>query len=131
MAKTQQAVNRIIDYLQQEFEVTLDDAKIFVGIEIERDHKQKLIKLTQKNYLLRVAKRFNLMDAEGVSTPMEAGYHLEKSSGDSVTKTTANIPYWEAVGSFMFAACVTRPDMMFAVAVVSHYLERPAAKYWT
>jgi len=48
MARTRQAINEVINYLQQEFEVTLGDAKIFVGIKIERDCKQKLIKLTQK-----------------------------------------------------------------------------------
>lgn len=35
MAKIKQPVNRITDYLQQKFEVTLGDAKVFVGIEIE------------------------------------------------------------------------------------------------
>lgn len=39
MAKTQQAIDIIICYLQQKFEVTLGDAKVFVGIEIERDRK--------------------------------------------------------------------------------------------
>jgi len=78
MARTRQAINEVINYLQQEFEITLNDAKTFVGIEIERDRKQKLIKLTQKNYLLRVAKRFNLADAKGINTPMEPGIHFGK-----------------------------------------------------
>jgi len=34
MTRTRQAVNEVINYLQQEFEVTLGDAKMFVGIEI-------------------------------------------------------------------------------------------------
>lgn len=129
MAKTQQAVEMVICYLQQEFEITLGDMKTYVGIEIKRDRKLKQIKLTQKNYLLRVAKRFNMEDAKGISTPMEAGKHLVINNND--TSARINVPYREAVGSLMFAACVTRPDIMFAVAVVSRYLEQPATEHWT
>jgi len=46
-------------------------------------------------------------------------------------KTSGSIPYREAVGSLMFAACVTRPDIMFAVAKMSRYLEKPTTEHWT
>ncbi|KMQ85887.1 retrovirus-related pol polyprotein from transposon tnt 1-94, partial [Lasius niger] len=82
-----------------------------------------------KNYLLRVAKRFNMEDAKGISTPMEAGKYLVINNND--TSAGMNVPYREAVGSLMFAACVTRPDIMFAVAVVSRYLEQSATEHWT
>jgi len=45
MAKTQQAVEMVICYLQQEFEITLGDVETYVGIQIKRDRKLKQIKL--------------------------------------------------------------------------------------
>jgi len=68
-------------------------------------------------------------DAKGISTPIEAGKHLVINNNDM--SAGMNIPYREAVGSLMFAACVTRPDIMFVVAVVSRYLEQPATEHWT
>jgi len=40
------------------------------------------------------------------------------------------VPFREAVGSLMYAACVSRPDIMFAISVVSRYLENPGLEHW-
>ncbi|XP_071644539.1 uncharacterized protein [Temnothorax longispinosus] len=41
------------------------------------------------------------------------------------------VPYREAVGMLMFAACVSRPDVMYAVSVVSRYSADPGQAHWT
>ena len=41
-----------------------------------------------------------------------------------------NVPYREAVGSLMYAAMGTRPDIAFATSTVVQYSENPGWKHW-
>ena len=40
------------------------------------------------------------------------------------------IPYQSVVGSLMYAMIATRPDIAFAVGVVSRFLSNPGKKHW-
>lgn len=42
----------------------------------------------------------------------------------------SNKPYREAVESLMFAATVSRSDIMFAVSQVSRFLNNPGLEHW-
>ena len=41
-----------------------------------------------------------------------------------------NVPYREAVGSLMYAAIGTRPDIAFATSTVAQFCENPGWKHW-
>ena len=41
-----------------------------------------------------------------------------------------NIPYREAIGALMYCAVATRPDISFAVALLSQFLENPGEVHW-
>lgn len=41
-----------------------------------------------------------------------------------------SVPYQEAVGSVLFAAQVTRPDIQFAVNMVSRFNANPGRAHW-
>ena len=42
----------------------------------------------------------------------------------------AKVPYSSVVGSLMYAMICTRPDIAFAVGVVSRYMSNPGKKHW-
>ena len=42
----------------------------------------------------------------------------------------SKIPYREAIGSLMWAAVATRPDIAFAVSLLSQFLENPGEIHW-
>ena len=42
----------------------------------------------------------------------------------------AKIPYREAIGSLMYAAIATRPDISFAVSTLLQFLENPGEVHW-
>jgi hypothetical protein len=48
---------------------------------------------------------------------------------DDITRMQ-NIPYREAVGSLMYAAMGTRPDIAFAVSTVSQFSQNPGWAHW-
>ena len=43
---------------------------------------------------------------------------------------TENVPYREAVGSLMFLAIVSRPDIAYSVNLVSKYLNKHNSEHW-
>ena len=42
----------------------------------------------------------------------------------------AKVPYASCVGSLMYAMIATRPDIAFAVGVVSRFMADPGKKHW-
>lgn len=42
----------------------------------------------------------------------------------------AKVPYWEAIGSLMYAAVATCPDISFVVSTLSQFLENPGEVHW-
>ena len=42
----------------------------------------------------------------------------------------ARVPYASAVGSLMYAMLYTRPDICFAIGMISKYQSNPSPKHW-
>ena len=88
-----------------------------------------LILATQTHYIIRILKKFNLNEANPVSVPADVHQNLTLIEENNSEKTV-NFPYREAVGSLMFLAMVTRPDIAFSVGVVSRHCEKPTKIHW-
>ena len=100
-----------------------------LGITIEQDKAEKSIGLHQKQYLLKMLKKFKLEDAKPVSTPADPNVKLCKDDG--VSKSVDSSKYQSMVGSLLYAAIATRPDISQAVAVVSKYNSNPSEAHLT
>ena len=126
MGIDERELQSIISQLKATFEITsCNNVRSFVGMEITHNIDEGSIFIHQEGYIGRVIKKFGMEDAVGVSTPFDTYAHLT-----SVMENEAQVPYREAVGSLMFAAIVTRPDIAFAVGVVSRYLDKHGHSHW-
>ncbi|CAH9096877.1 unnamed protein product [Cuscuta epithymum] len=128
-------VNKLKSQLSNEFEMKdLGAAKKILGMEIHRDRQAGKLYLSQKKYIEKMLNRFNMSNCKSVSTPLGAHFKL---SSDSCPKTDAdliymkNVPYSSAVGSLMYAMVCTRPDLAYAVSVVSRYMHNPGKEHWS
>ncbi|KAK9681859.1 hypothetical protein RND81_10G032400 [Saponaria officinalis] len=103
-----------------EFDMTdLGMMHYFLGIEVVQSDIG--IFLCQKKYLLEVFDRFGMSNCNSICTPTERGAKLVKDPpGNNVNSTL----YKQMVGSLMYLTA-TRPDIMYAVSMVSRYMERP------
>nr|AAZ28937.1 polyprotein [Phanerochaete chrysosporium RP-78] len=98
----------------------------FVGLQVTR--KNGAISILQTRYLETILERFGMQDCKPVSTPLDPGVKLEPTPED---QTPADVPYAAAIGSLMYAATGTRPDIAFAVQTLSQFTSRPSATHWT
>nr|XP_009780580.1 PREDICTED: uncharacterized protein LOC104229622 [Nicotiana sylvestris] len=111
----------------------LGPAKKILGIQIYRHRDRKELFLSQKQYIEKILKRFNMTDAKVISTPLAKHFKLSISqtpSTDEEKKEMSRIPYSFAVGSLMYAMVCTRPDIAHAVGTVSRFLSNPGKEHW-
>ena len=120
--------------LTRHFEMSdLGELAWILRIQVERDQVLRTISLSQAAYIDSVVKRFNLVTASPLQTPIDP--HAQISNAQSpVTEEQVsdmrNVPYHEAIGSLMYAAIGTRPDITFAVTLLSQYLQNPGRPHW-
>jgi ribonuclease HI len=104
-----------------------------LGIKITRDRTARTISLSQTAYIDDIVKRFDLTDAKSYATPMIPGAIYSKKDVPASPEESVrmkNTPYREAVGSLMYAAIATRPDIAYAVSALSQFLDNPGNAHW-
>jgi hypothetical protein len=115
--------------IKDSFEVTdLGEPKKIVGIEITRDRQHKKITITQTKYIETILAKYGLQDASSVHTPLDPNIKLEP--GDSEPEGRSN-NYASLIGSLMYAAVATRPDIAFAVNRLASFTTNPTMCHWT
>ncbi|KAG5862838.1 hypothetical protein JTB14_026880 [Gonioctena quinquepunctata] len=67
-----------------------------------------------------------MSECKGVSTPMSTGFTIDLSKNDTI-----DVPYRKLIGSLMYLACTSRPDIMYAVSYLSRFLDKPNQDLWT
>ena len=92
-------------------------AKI-LGIRVERDRDKGTLKISQGPYIDVILARFHMQDLNPVSMPLSKTVKLTVPTG-STTGPTIDAPYAKAIGSLMYAALGTQPDLAFAVQHLS------------
>lgn len=122
-----------VDLVKQEFSKRykmkdLGSAQEFLGISIFRNRLIKNLSIGQFNYIDRVLDRFNMSGAKSSPTPMAGHAIFEEMQEENVL---TNIPYRPAIGSLMYLATGTRPDISFAVGKLAQYCEKPTLSHWT
>ena len=104
-----------------------------LGIRIERDRASKKLYMSQEQYIEKVLARFNMSKAKVVSSPLASHFKLSSRHSPSTDKEKEDmrrVPYASAVGSLMYAMVCTRPDIAYAVGVVSRFLSNPRRQHW-
>ncbi|KAJ3473640.1 hypothetical protein NLI96_g12898 [Meripilus lineatus] len=125
-------INRAKDEIRPHLNVTdLGEIQTFVGLKITRDRSAHTLTISQPHYIDVVLQRFNMEASHPVSTPLDPTSKLEPTPSDFDQSSMTNIPYQAAIGSLMYAAVATRPDISFAVQALSQFNTNPSPVHWT
>lgn len=127
MTKNVNILNYVVSILKEKFEVTVCEPDTFVGIKIERDRVNGRMFLHQSDYAKKILARFNMEDAKPISTPLEKGMNLNLM--EEHYPRDENFPYRELIGSLMYLSVVSRPDITYAVNVMSKFLDKYNASH--
>lgn len=123
------AVERVKRDIGSIFDVRdLGEASYFLGMEIRRDRVQGTITLSQHKATVELIKKHGMVEAVSRSTPLCTSVKLVKGVGQELD--TARFPYSALVGSLLYLACCTRPDISQAVGALSRYMSCPTEQHW-
>ena len=104
--------------------------KIF-GMEIVKDRKSSKLYLSQRGYIEKVLRRFNMYNAKLVSTQLAAHFRLSSNlcpESDKDIEYMSRVPYSSAVGSLMYAMVCSHSNLSHALSVVSRFMVNPGKK---
>lgn len=123
--KDESALKHVADELKTEFEIKIsNNIRTFVGMQIEI--LSNGIFIHQTKYVDKLLSKFNMTDTSPNSVPVDP--HVKLQKGES--EPEKDIPYREAVGCLMHLAVVSRPEIMFAVSLVSRFLTCYNNTHW-
>ncbi|KAL4030992.1 hypothetical protein IC575_009247 [Cucumis melo] len=105
--------------MTQEFEMT-DIGLMSYYLDIEVKQSKEGIFIYQERYTIEVLEKFNMINFNPVTTPIETETKLSKYEEGNVDPS-----YFKSlVRSFRYLTC-TRPDILFSVGLVSRFMESP------
>ncbi|XP_059639087.1 secreted RxLR effector protein 161-like [Cornus florida] len=96
----------------------------FLGIEVHQSKEG--IFISQESYARKILEKFKIEQANPVSTPCITGIKLSKNGELKLVDSTM---FRSLVGNLMYLIA-TRPDIMFAVNLVSRFMEKPHSSHW-
>jgi len=97
-----------------------------LGIEFQQ-HSDGSISMCQSKYSKEILTRFNMDDCNPISTPLDGNEKLKKP--DSQEDTT-KYPYQSLIGSLMYLAVSTRPDISYTVSALSQFNQNHGEEHW-
>ena len=120
-------------WLSAQFDMKdLGEASHVLGIRLLRDRQKRMLGLSQASYIDQILARFSMQNFKKKFVPFKVRKPL---SGNQRPKTYAEIermrgiPYASVVGSLMCVMLCTRPDICFAVGMVSRYQSDPGEEH--
>ena len=106
---------------------SLGEIEWFLGIRVIRDRSKRLLWLSQEAYIDKMANKFDVqLDKKLPDTPMISTQYTvseNKASHQSIHL------YQQRIGTALFAAITTRPDIAFTVSKLSQFSINPSDEH--
>lgn len=115
--------------LHDRFSMTdLGPCSYYLGMTVRRDRVNRTVYLGQRAYIEKFLKEYDMWDVKPAATPMDKAPVPAPDEYDA--PETLRTRYQRAVGALMYCMLGTRPDIAFAVSVVSRYSSNPTVAQW-
>lgn len=123
---TSSSILKFKKQMADEFEMTdLGRLTYYLGIEVNQ--LENCTELKQEAYAKKLLERSSMAECKAAKYPMETKFQLDK---DAKGKEVNSTQFKSIVGSLRYLVH-TRPDIAYAVGIVSRYMERPTELHQT
>ncbi|CAI7796342.1 unnamed protein product [Closterium sp. NIES-54] len=105
---------------------TLGEVKYYLGMHVERDLDHRWLKLHQEKFIKELGEMYGIENKCKVATPLPAEFKLVKAAEDEGVEADEQQQFQSLVGSLLYAAVHTRPDISFSVGQLARVLQNPS-----
>ncbi|XP_031266637.1 secreted RxLR effector protein 161-like [Pistacia vera] len=108
-------------------------AKKILGMMIDRDRSRSTLKVHQTPYLQKLVTKYGMSECKPVTMPLANHFILTKSQCPKSPVETIKmeiVPYSNLIGSVMYVMISTRPDLAFAISLLSRFMSNPGSDHW-
>ena len=118
--KTNEEMQEVKQMLQSQFEMKeLYELHYCLGVNIRQNKADRAVEIHQKQYILRMLEKYGL---KPVTTLADLNVKLRRDDG--VSKAVDPVLYQSMVGSLLYAAIATKPNISHAVGVIAQNPQR-------
>ena len=121
-------------WLQKQFDMKdFGETNYILRIKLLQGRNNKVLPLSQASYIDKILARFSMENSKKGTLPFRHGVYLSKEQSPKTLEQKehmSRIPFASAVGSLMYAMLCTRPDISYAVGIVSRYQSDPGEEHW-
>lgn len=97
-----------------------------LGMRVNYDKERGTLTLDQERYVEQLLQKFKMTECKTACTPMEHKLNLDKIDKNC----NKNLPYQQLIGSLLYLAVLTRPDISFAVGYLSQFNTCYTDEHW-
>jgi hypothetical protein len=121
---TGDAISQFKAQMQELFQMSdLGLLSYYLGIEVQQAEGE--IRVSQSSYAAKILEDAGMAQCNPCCVPMENRLKLTKNSGEVIDATR----YRSMIGSLRYLVN-TRPDLAYAVGVLSRFMEAPGKQHW-
>ena len=104
----------------------LGNLKYYLGMQFDRD-ENGIFSVHQQKYIEEKLHDFDLEDSRPSNIPMDPGYQKRQEVPEDMTDREL---YRRAIGSLLYLAVNTRPDIAVSTSILSRHVENPKQADW-
>ncbi|KAF6518394.1 hypothetical protein HZS61_002472 [Fusarium oxysporum f. sp. conglutinans] len=123
-----QQVNNFKAAVHSKYEIKdLGEAISFLNIRILRDVNAKKLWICQDGYINKLGVKFGIDQSMRTATPLTSSYRPQSFEGQATIQQITEMQ--EKVGSILYAAVVSRPDISYAASQLSQHAKNPSPEH--
>jgi len=121
-------VDETIAALSKLYDLTIQpDMSSYLGMNISRDRPGRMMYVSQPGYVDTILERFEVEYCKAPTTPMSVNYHSGRPDTSDTLPLADVQRYQSIVGSLMYLAIHTRPDLLYSVTSLARHGKTPTA----
>lgn len=130
ISSDQRQLNAASKLLEEEFSIRDTTNKhLLLGIRLTWGPEKSYVHLDQEVLTLKLLEKFKMHDCRPAKTPFASGFYKDFDDGQTSEPYDVNL-YKQLIGTMMYLALYTRPDICFAVNYLSRFSEAPDMRHF-